>query len=283
MSEARNPPDSGLANATRQRIHFVGDAAGQVVLLDFIDPVPTRAIRTVLEPASLPGQRIADPSAALEVLSVTGHPNALNVTEELLAWVLASQPPTAPPPLTITLHGSHVIYGAGCVALLTAAERLDSLLLAVVDFHYHEQQLQKLERAVAASWGQLQADTPLAFAVTVRDLERLESVASQGQNLANVRMQLARLGPHLNRPGTHLSTLANQLGERLRERARVVERLETLAEQLEVSERVYEMASQRLNEFRLSRQEQVLEWTIIILLATQTLLLLLEYLRALER
>jgi uncharacterized Rmd1/YagE family protein len=53
-------------------------------------------------------------------------------------------------------------------------------------------------------------------------------------------------------------------------------RLETADGQLEVFEGVYEMSGQRMGEYRAAREEHVLEWVIILLLAAELLLLLVQ-------
>jgi hypothetical protein len=57
-----------------------------------------------------------------------------------------------------------------------------------------------------------------------------------------------------------LIAAAQKLGDELRERARIESRLETVDAQIEVYEGVYEMASQRMGEYRAAREEHVLEW-----------------------
>ncbi len=85
-------------------------------------------------------------------------------------------------------------------------------------------------------------------------------------------------------PGRDCSgSLAHQLGARLRERARVEDRLEALTAQLEVYDRVYDLCAQRISEHRTSKREQALEWVIICLLAADTILLLIEVFLSLER
>src|SRR5262249_28130901 len=156
---------------------------------------------------------------------------------------------------TVTLHNTQVVWHPARAAILAPPDRLEALLLAVVEFSFYERELGKLERAVARSWLDLEADTPLAFEVTAGGLDRVEEVGRRVQQALAARARHARLAPRLYRPGAHLSSLANQLGERLREHARVEDRLEHLAGQLEVFDRVYEMSSQRISEFRTARQE----------------------------
>jgi hypothetical protein len=269
-----------LDKATRHRIQFVEQAGpGQTILMAFVDPTPTKAVR-----ASAASDAVATDCDALDILAVSGQPSDdSSVSSEMIEWVSEERRPETAPPLSITLHGTQVVWRNGRVAILAPAERMESLLSALVEFGFFERQLGELERITAEAWPQLEADTPLAFEVTARDEERRESVARQMQRMLNVRMRHARIGPSLHRPGTHLSSLAIQLGERLRERTRIEDRFETLGHQLETFERVYEMASQRFSEYRTSRHETTLEWVIIVLLAAETLLLLTEVMLQLER
>jgi hypothetical protein len=268
-----------LPGATCYRIVFVEQpAAGQAVLVEFAGPKPVRAVRVVLAP----GAEVAG-DGGFDVLCVPGQASAVDLADATLQWVALANHPAGEPPLTLTLHGTQVVWGAGRAALLAAPERLEALLLALVDFAYHERELGGLERIVAASWAQLEADSPLAFEVTRRDVLRQGEVAQQAERLLAVRRTLVRLAPRLNRPVAHPASLAHQLGERLRERARVEARLEALGAQLDAFEHVYEMVAQRFSEYRLSWQERTLEWVIIVLLAAEVVLLLLDYLKSLER
>lgn len=271
-------PDFELA--TRHHIRFVEQVApGQAVLMEFVDPANCKAVGVAVEPGAMltDSDRIA--GEGIDILAVPGQPNDSSGTfDKLLAWVLEAHTAGTPPPITFTLHGAQVVWHSRRVAILAAAERMESLLLALVDFSYYERELARLERATADSWAQLECDTPLAFEVTARDLERRESVGRQTQRMLTVRMRYARIAPRLNRRGTNLPSLAHQLGERLREKSRVDERLETLANQLEVFEHVYELSSQRFSEFQTSRRETTLEWVIIVLLAAETMMLLIDLL-----
>lgn len=56
------------------------------------------------------------------------------------------------------------------------------------------------------------------------------------------------------------------------------DRLELLEGKLEAQERVYELCGQRASEFMLARTGHHLEWAIILLLLTQTALLVIELL-----
>jgi uncharacterized Rmd1/YagE family protein len=90
------------------------------------------------------------------------------------------------------------------------------------------------------------------------------------------RIRVARTEPHLYKPQATLAAASRRLGEELREKAQIEARLETVDGQLEVFEHVYEMSGQRMGEYRAARQEHVLEWVIIVLLAAEALLMLAQ-------
>jgi hypothetical protein len=267
-----------LSDALTQRVRFVEQAGrDQAIVLAFADPVPAKAVR-----ASADAEDVADLAPPLDVLVLHGQPTERpEAAEALTRWVAGDD--GAAVPLTITLHGTLLVWRPGRAALLAAPERADALVQAVVEFTYYEAQLGAIERETAAGWPRLEADTPLAFEVKANDPKRLAAAGSRLQWLLGLRMKHARLVPHLVRPPTYLATLAHQLGERLRERARVEDRLETLTAQLEVYDRVYDLCVQRISDHRTSRREQSLEWIIICLLAADTILLLIEVFLSLER
>ena len=287
FSAKENHGSGPLAGATRHLIQFVEQAGDrQTVLMVFVDPAPRKAVtvQTDVNAVGIASKDSAD--TGMDIITFPGNPNDADgpgILEAIMNWVLAAHGLGLAPPITITLHGAQIVWHAARVGILAAPDRMETLLLALVDFGFHEKELSQLERSIAESWSQLETDAPLAFEVTTRDMQRMESVARQAQRILSVRMRHARLVPRLLRPGTHLSTQANQLGERLRERTRIEDRLEAVASQLEAFERVYEMASQRFAEFRITKHETTLEWAIIVLLATETLLLLIDVLLHLER
>ena len=86
------------------------------------------------------------------------------------------------------------------------------------------------------------------------------------------------LAPVLQRPTPQPPTLAGQLGERLRDRTRVVERLEHAVEQADLLERVYAGCADRMAEFVTSRRHLTLEWVIILLLVAEVVLITIDLL-----
>jgi uncharacterized Rmd1/YagE family protein len=79
-------------------------------------------------------------------------------------------------------------------------------------------------------------------------------------------------------PAQYPPTLESQLHERLKERMRQEDRVEVLERQLDIFQRVYEMCGQRSSDYMLTRSGNILEWIIILLLAVQTILTIIDYL-----
>jgi uncharacterized Rmd1/YagE family protein len=57
---------------------------------------------------------------------------------------------------------------------------------------------------------------------------------------------------------------------------RIEDRLDVAERQIEAFERVYDMCGQRSSDFMLARSGHILEWIIIILLAVQTILTVID-------
>ena len=74
-----------------------------------------------------------------------------------------------------------------------------------------------------------------------------------------------------------------ELGERLRTAAASRPASSPFDGKLEVFEQVYELASQRINDFRTACKETMLEWIIVVVLIAESLLMLGEILFRLER
>jgi hypothetical protein len=255
------PAPSG---STVRRFLFVPKAgAGQDVIATFTDPEPCVAVRDA-----------SDAADVLEILTVLGQPNEqLSWSDEPLKWVAESAPPIA-----ITIHGAQVIWSTGRAAVQAAPDRMEPLLAALIDFCHHERELRKIETEVAESWPALSDDASLAAGVTARDRDRFEEAGLRMEQTLRRRIRLARIVPHFTRPNPHHTPLANQLAERLREKAHIEERIEALGGQFEAFERICEMASQRIADFNAARVSHTLEWIIIVMLATEALLLLLDIL-----
>ena len=132
--------------------------------------------------------------------------------------------------------------------------------------------MRRIEDETAAGWPQAEADVPVAH-----DASRLDrrGAGGPGRPFRHVfRRRMRTCGS--NRSSTSrratLPPLAQQLGEALREKAAVEDRLEAVDGKIEVFEYVYETASQRSSDFVHFHRELLLEWLIVAFLAAEVLL-----------
>jgi hypothetical protein len=160
-----------------------------------------------------------------------------------------------------------VAYGGG---------QLAEVLEAVVEFSFIERLLSGLEREVSLGWPGVEQDTPLAYKIEAADLDRDREIGLRARSVLQLRMRHVRAEPLVARAPVRFGRLAAELGEELREQARFEQRLEVLDGQIEVQEYVYELASQRLGEYRHAREGFIIEVVIVALLAAEVVLLLLD-------
>ncbi len=261
------PPGSVI-----QEIAYTSDAStSREVLLTLPAPINRRAV--LLEPVSgEQGERLVD----VDLTFVT-IPSEEQETGDLLTqlrqWVDTSAgPDETPQGLMMTLQGAQVFWSPTRVALIADSIRLVSVRKALIEVTYYLSALNAIESELREDWPDLEEDLPLAFRFDERSRHRLKVLQQRSQRVLSLRARLARITPFLLCPHVYPPTLASQLGERLRERTHVSQREETLSDQLEVFEDVYEMCSQRSSDFSLARTGHMLEWLIIVLLLTQVLM-----------
>ncbi|QDU98643.1 RMD1 family protein [Lignipirellula cremea] len=288
------PPTSSL-----QRIAFVASVAPQQqVLLELPHAMQRWAVVVPEEgtPAASPSQPVdsstlaqptagskaaapapAHPAVDLLLLTIPARSSdaVLEAEPDLQAtmqqWAEASLAPGEPPCMVMLLQGARICWTPGRVAVLAPPDRLESIVGNLIETAFLEAELRGIERDLGQAWPQLEADLPLAFEFEERSIRKRKQLRNRFQQVLLLRAKLARIGPYVHAPHLHPPTLASQVGERLRERARMPHRHEFLGEQLEVFERVYELCGERSSNFMQTRSGNILEWIIIVLLLAQLL------------
>lgn len=206
--------------------------------------------------------------------------------EALQQWVAPGVSAAEAGLQSVALHGVQVVWGLGSphldgtrsprIGVAALAERQPRLVPAILEFACLEMALQILEHKVAQAWPQLEEDGPLAFDFDHRSERRRSVLAGRFQSMLGMRARWSQLQPPVHRPLVYPPTLASQVGERLRERARLAERWESLGGQIDVFQNVYELCAQRAHDWRLAWKGHTLEVFIIMLLLLQTILLMFE-------
>ncbi len=180
----------------------------------------------------------------------------------------------------ISLQGSQLVWHPRCIVVLAPAERVVGVCQATLEAYFFEAELRTLESGIEAGWDATLADAPLSFEFNSEAIPRREDLSTRFQEVLRLRTRYARLMSNVIVPHMYPPTLASQIGERFRERLRMEERLELVDEKLAVQEHVYELCSQRTSDFMVARTGHHLEWAIIILLAFQTLMWMVDLLSA---
>jgi hypothetical protein len=178
----------------------------------------------------------------------------------------------------LTLQGVQIVWQPDRAIVFAEPNRMDLVCQALIEATHYERQLRQIELEIDRCWEQTQTDSILAFDFSERDLPLKASLSARFQEKLSLRVRLARLTPQILVPHVYPPTIASQIGERLRERTRMPERLDLVDEKLEAQEHVYELCTQRAGEYLVARKGHILEWVIIVLLFIQTLLWVVDYL-----
>ena len=245
----------------------------------------TPALPSGLPAATARGSRRLPTGELLEILSVpvAETPDSpvtaegMSIEATVRHWVSASAGPAAGV-VFVPLYGSHVAWAAERAAVIGPPERLAQLEAAVVDFAAVESELRDAERLAATLLETVEGDVLASLALDTHAPDRRTELADRHRQAVAVGRRLALLAPLAHTPPLHPPTLASQLGERLRERTRLVERLEFATQRAELAERVAEACGQRALEAGIARRQLGLEWAIVVLLVVQTVLLVVELL-----
>jgi hypothetical protein len=242
-------------------------------------------LATVIERIPLPGGTTLELAALAR--EVTPEDDAAAVDADMAdlaaraaAWVAAGATDAVEPPVTIPLYGTLLVWSLRRAAVVGPPDRLPQMQAAVMEFAAHDADLRDAERLIAESMPHVDSDARFAFAFDEAALPHRGELADRFRQAVSIRRRLALLAPAVDRPAPQPPTFAGQLGERLRDRTRIVERLEFAVDQADLLERVYSACGDRASDFVVARRHLTLEWVIIILLAAEVLLVAVDLLGA---
>lgn len=202
----------------------------------------------------------------------------VNLMETMQSWVDQGQPPGVQASHIMTFQGVQICWSISRIAILATSQRLPAIRNSLIEASYYETELCKVEAELGKNWPQLEADMPLAFEFNQQSIPKRKQLRDRFQQILQQQAHMARIGPYVHAPYMYPPTLASQIGERLRERTRMMHRHEFLDDQLEVFHTVYESCAQRSSDFMLARSGHTLEWIIIVILLMQTLFSVVEML-----
>lgn len=242
-------------------------------LLSFSDPEPV--VAALVEPAPHLDAG-SPPEAGIVVLSFgQGAPDAIDdaaLQAQWNQWAHGTHGAPASPRLAARVGAVRILWSPGFAVLASPAASEHEALLGLVEFAFHADQVEQLEKAVADSWSVLSGDRRLIHAVEPTDLARDDSFGRRVQRTFLWREKVARIASAIAMPDERLGSTATRIARVLRRKYSLHRRLSALDEKVEVFEHVYEMASQRLGESRAAFNESRLEVVIIVLLAIEVVL-----------
>jgi|SRR5579862_1109937 len=274
------PPLKGAESLVAfKRVHYSAVPPATVhVLLKFKEPQTCVALLEELKAADWETSATVAPDAAMpdfDCVCLSAQNSDLISRAE--KWIDPEGELSATPSVRAEIPGGWVRLKTGRAVLCAPREQWEGLLAALADFNLFETDLRKLEHEIAADWGRAETDLPLAGDVRSDDLKRQGDVSAMTQLVFTRRIRLAKIERSLLKTQVPLPRYARRLAARLRSKFDIESREETLDGQIEVYEYVYEMANQRMGEYRNFRREYILEILIVLLLAGELALMTWEH------
>ena len=230
-------------------------------------PLHGRHVEEVRFP-TIPGQK------AVEFLKMATEDPIESHFNDCIAWVNTDQ--SCGKPIILELYGTLVVWTPRRMVLVTAPRHFKKAEQAIIDFTTVAFEVGAIEHALPSAWEHYEKDLPNGFSFHNSDKESTAALAHRYKLAMSLAGKLSRLSPRIHLAPEHPPTLAGQLGERLRDRSRLVDREEFAGEQLDTILRLYETTGQRVSEYVLAQREYVLIWAIVVLLTAEIVLLLVD-------
>ena len=191
-------------------------------------------------------------------------------------WIAGRSNASASAPLEIQFRSERLLWQRDRALCLGTGEITRDIIAAVARFSFCEGELARLESQINASWNTLGVDIELTHSVSAKDLQRQPHVDAMTKIAASMRIAFVRLQSAMEAPATELSGVAKRIFGELALQAHTVERLRMLDDSVEVTQDLYELANDRLSEFRYFLREYRIEVLIVIVLVVEVALTLCE-------
>ncbi len=193
-------------------------------------------------------------------------------TEE---WFNKSMKDSACAPIELNVKNNKILWQPG-KTIIYGSSYSEETLLSLVEFSFYESHLRDLERQMDTDLEICHKDVHLTHSVGPLDSKQQAHVNNMTKRSMLARIKFVRLEPCLGKSSPNLPGLERRMLEEISEKTAISDRLETVDDKLEVLEDVYELANDRLTEFRYFSEEARLERWVIFLLWLEVALLLLE-------
>ncbi len=198
--------------------------------------------------------------------------NQAAASKQAEAWMQAGA--SSNTVLRQNVDGGWVLYCPGRAVICAPDPLARDLQVALADVQFHDGQLRKLEAEVAEDWPVAQDHVPLAHKA---DLSRSAGLKALTTDTLTRRLRCARIERPLLVPTGPMTDAARKLASKLRDSLDVEDRLDTLDGQIEVYEDLCEIANQRLSDYSHFFREFIVEILIVLLLAAEVTVALMNY------
>ena len=258
------------------RVRLVSEAVPtDHVLAAFTEPAHRFAVATPASPEELLGLPGANEAVDewLLLLIPSGSTTLASWWSRAERWMRAPVEGGDTSTVELALNGDRVLWQPRRMVVEGAPERLDDLVRALVHVAFQERELQVLEGEVDGEWPICEGDISLTHQVGPKDLRRWGHVNACTERATRRRLRYTRLADRLTLPPPGSSAVTSRWVAELARRTGVEQRVELLDDRLGVVEDVYELANDRLSEYRYFRIECLVEIVVAGLLLAEIVLM----------
>ena len=211
------------------------------------------------------------------VLFLPDAPSVADLRKKTEAWLNELRDASGEPAIELFAKPYRIVWHPPRAAILGGDGLPEEMFSALVEFASLENRLKKLEAKTAECLKVCTNDVPLTHAVSPSDLLRQTHVNKMTEQIVSSQMELVRLTPCFDNLCGRLTPQTKHAIEELTEKTRIWDdRIEALEDQLESLWDLYELANDRLTEFRYFKREALLELWIIALLVLELVVILWE-------
>ena len=267
-------PLPAIDNVLAQRIRFVRQVpADKQAFVEFTEPELCFAVLEPVPVETLLSSFFQDGVAFLFLQH--DSPEAVKWQKRAEEWI-GSPANSGQPAFELFVKYDRILWRSGKMLVVGTMDQLDEILPAITEFAFYENELKTLEAEVHTALKNSKSDIHLTHGVEKADLKKQSHVNDMTHYATSARIRFACLEPLLEMSSTDLTGQARRLCFEMFSQANVPDRLQVVDDQLEVVQDLYELANDRLAEFRYYRNESILEVWVILILALELVLILIE-------
>ncbi len=254
--------------------------ASDQVLMQFAVPAPVYAVKEVITAAEFAPVASTSIRQEGELLRVAVLASGANLATDS-NWMAQLKPQSdrlsIDPALKdsleeaadLTLRSDRIVWRSGLALTVCSGDRLDELLIALTYFSYFVSQVSRIEGELSRGWPALREHMALNHQIEGKDLAMQATVNAKTLWATNLRADFASIDPFVDAVPNYMPASAKRMVQELVNHTELLARMRAIDDQLEVFEDTYELANDRLLEFRYYRGEFILETIIILVLLTE--------------